>query len=254
MRQIVAGLVVLCGFMPASVRAQADDPAGLKALIDKAVQALGGEAKLAKLQAGTWKGKGHFEMEGQQGDLTVDGAVQGLDRCRLDLGLVMDGRTMKVRVVINGNKVWAKPEDRDQVEELPAEIRAVVLANMHAVRYAHLPLLLRGKELTLAPLGEVKVGAKPAVGVKVTQKERPDISLFFDKETSLPLKCELRAKEMDGGPEVTHEYLFDDYKETDGLKHFRKVTFKRDGTKLFELELSEVKAEGKLDEGTFAMP
>ena len=108
----------------------------------------------------------------------------------------------------------------------------------------------------LSSLGELKIGERLAVGIKVAEKDRPDLDLFFDKDTCLPLRIEVRIKEPAplGGMEMTHAVYFEDYKDFDGLKHFTKLTLKRDDKSLIELELSEVKRQPKLDDSVFAKP
>ena len=51
-------MVLLFGFCLALAAARADDQDGAKAILDKAIQAAGGEETLAKLKAVTVKGKG----------------------------------------------------------------------------------------------------------------------------------------------------------------------------------------------------
>src|SRR5262249_2214571 len=113
---------------------------------------------------------------------------------------------------------------------------------------------LKDNAVKLTPLGEVKVNDRPALGLKIVRKDRPDVDLFLDKETTLPVKCQLQVKEPKQDQEMTHAWFFSGYKEIDGVKHPMKVALHRDDNKLFELELSEVKIEVKVDDNTFAMP
>jgi hypothetical protein len=106
----------------------------------------------------------------------------------------------------------------------------------------------------LAPLGELNVGDKPGLGVKITHKEHREMDLFFDKETGLLRKLGIRLPDMPGGQEVEWEFLFSDAKEFGGVKHFTKMTLQRDGKKLLTMEVEEVKPQEKLDESLFAKP
>jgi hypothetical protein len=58
-------LEIACTF-PLALLVRADDQSAAEALIDKAVQAMGGETKLAKLRAATWKAKGTFHSGAKQ--------------------------------------------------------------------------------------------------------------------------------------------------------------------------------------------
>ena len=100
----------------------------------------------------------------------------------------------------------------------------------------------------------MKVGDRPAVGVKVAHKGHRDVNLFFDAKTGLLLKTERPAKDTMTGKEFTQTTLHDDYKEVEGIKHARKVTILRDGKKYVEGMSSDYKPQEKLDASTFAKP
>src|SRR5262249_46478577 len=142
----------------------------------------------------------------------------------------------------------------EQIQDAPQEIRDVLRQVLFALRLTHRPLSLRDKALTLTPLGDAKLGDRALVGMRVAHKDYRDVDLFFDKETGLMAKMTMQVKEPNNNQDTAHEFLFSDYKDFDGLKHFTKVTFNRDGKKLIDVEFSEVKAEEKLDESNFNKP
>src|SRR5262245_47927218 len=75
------GCFVLAGARPA----RPGDPAEAKRILDKALEAHGGAAKLAKFTAATWKGKGTFHgPEGEQ-EFTGEYAVQLPLKSRFDI-------------------------------------------------------------------------------------------------------------------------------------------------------------------------
>jgi hypothetical protein len=125
---------------------------------------------------------------------------------------------------------------------------------MRCVRLAANPALLRQPGIKLAPLGELKIGDRETVGLKVTQKGFPDIDLFFDKKTGLPYKTEIRQKEGKQGMEMPHAFIFDNYKEFGGVKQFTRAKFLRDDKSLAEIECSDFKPQEKLDDSLFAKP
>ena len=51
-------------------------------------------------------------------------------------------------------------------------------------------LPLKAKAFTLTPLEPIKVDDRPALGIKVTRKDYPEVTLYFDKETHLPVRVE----------------------------------------------------------------
>src|SRR5215470_17561066 len=74
--------------------ARADDK-GANAILDKAIKALGGEAKLSKLKAFTWKSKGTVTIAGNDSPYNGQATVQGLDRYRSEFETEFNGATVK---------------------------------------------------------------------------------------------------------------------------------------------------------------
>lgn len=248
MRTIWYSVLVLGLGLTGSV--QADDAAA-RALVDKGIQALGGEAKLAKFPAVTAKLKGTFHGLGQAMAFTGDVAQHGPDRQRFAIDLDMDGQKFRLVGVLNGDKGWLK--FGDDTEELDKDELAQAQDDAYSDWVATL-LPLKDKAYTLAPLGESKVEKRPALGVKVSHKGRRAISLYFDKETGLLVKSARRVVDDDTGQEVTEESFYSDYKEAQGIKYASKVVVQRDGKPYLEGETTEYQPAEKLDESLFAKP
>jgi hypothetical protein len=251
MRSVLSFLTAGCLLAVCSALVRADDQADAKPVLDKAIKALGGEDKLAKLTAGTWKGKITGRDNGMDVTLTTEGSWQGLDQYRIDGDAMIGGDSHKGVLVINGDKGWILGK-ADAAQDAPKEVLGFVKDLFYSMRAPHLLSALKDKAFQLSPLGEVKVGNRPAVGLRVVHKDHKDLSLFFDKYDGLPVKSEIRLADPQG-KEITVEYFYSDYKDYDGLKHCAKVVIKADG-KEFAMDLSEVKAEGKLDDSVFAKP
>jgi hypothetical protein len=249
MRALCWGSFLWC-FLAFTAAARADDQADAKAVIDKALKAMGGADKVAKFKAGTWKAKATAEHDGNKVTLTTEGTWQGLDQLRVDSEARLAGQTEKIQTVINGDKGWAKKGD--MVREAPEGELPVVKDAFYALRMPHLLPGLKDKAFTLSPLGEVKIDDKPAVGVTVAHKDHKDVSLFFDKETGLPVKSEIRVTNP-GGKEFSIEYVYSDFKKVDGINQPMKITIKAEGKEII-LEISEIKSKDKVDEKEFAKP
>jgi hypothetical protein len=250
MRNVWCGALVAVLILVLTGSLRADDQADAKAVVDKALKAMGGEAKVAKFKTGTWKGKATAQEGGNEIVLTSEGTWQGTDRLHLDAEITVGGQTEKVLAVINGDKGWVKV--KEMVRDAPDGELPMMKSALYAMRMPHMLPDLKGKDFTLSNLGEVKVGDKPALGIGITHKDHKDVSLFFDKETGLPSKSEVRISEP-SGKEITIEYLYADYKEADGIKHPMKITIKADGKEI-NLELSEIKSKDKVEESEFAKP
>ena len=248
MRSMRCGAFVVCLLLAGTWSAGADDQAEAKALIDKAVKAAGGADKVGKLTAATWKGKGGFSDGNKEIEFTHEGTVLGFDKARSEMEATINGMTMKFIIVLSGDKAWV--EVMGKMEDAPEGVVPILRQDLYAIRLAQNPLALKDKEFTLKPVGEIKVGDRPALGVQVSHKDHKDLNLYFDKETGLPAKVEMLVREEDG-KDVNHELYFTEPKEFDGLKHFTKLLLNRDGKKTFEVEFTEVKAVEKVDENLF---
>src|SRR5947209_9536517 len=141
---------------------------------------------------------------------------------------------VKCLIVLNGDKGWAQAAGQNS--DVPPNYVPFLKDLFYALRMPQVVPQLTDGAFKLAPLGEVKVGDRPALGVTVTHKDRKDVGLYFDKETGLPVKAEVRLTDPDG-KETTVEAVYADYKEFDGLKHPGKITIKVDD-KEFTLEVS----------------
>jgi hypothetical protein len=163
-----------------------------------------------------------------------------------------DGRSETVGLVINQDKGWFQGPNR--VEAMPKEILTFLKADLYAIRLAQQLTPLKDKDCRLSALGEVNIGDRPALGVKAVRKGFPEVDVFFDKKTALPVKCQLQVKEGKGDETMAHEFFFSSAKKTDGLVHFTKFSFKRADKEMIEMELSDVKPVDEIDASQFAKP
>jgi outer membrane lipoprotein-sorting protein len=240
---------VVCLHLACSGVLRAEEKDEAKAVVDKGLKEMGGEAKVAKLKAGTWKAKMTASDGGKDVSITTDGTWQGWDQYHINAEATFDGRTEAVSFIINGDKGWAKRREAvdDAKEELP-----LVKNGLYAMRAPQLLGQFKGKDFKLSHLGEVKVNDKAAIGVSVAHKDFKDISVFFDKESGLPIKTEIHLTDP-RGKEITVEYFYSDFKEMDGVKHPTKLLIKFDG-KEATMEISEIKSKDKVDDSEFAKP
>jgi hypothetical protein len=221
------------------------------AILDKAIKALGGEEKLAKVKATTWKATGKVSFAGNESDVSIQATTQDLDHVRQEFESELGGMKVQILTVLAGDKGWGKFGDRK------IDLNKDRLANQKRDLYLQVVpvtlVQLKGKDFKVAAAGEEKIDGKPAVGLKVTAPDDKDFTLFFDKESGLPVK--LVAKVMTfQGKEAKQETTFSNYKEFDGIKKATKIETKRDGEKFSELEITEFKVLDKVDPKTFDEP
>ncbi|MEX2286168.1 MAG: hypothetical protein WD648_03700 [Planctomycetaceae bacterium] len=243
---LVAALVSRLGGL-----VQADEGKDAKAVIDKAIKALGGEDKLAKAKAITYKTKGKISLGGNESDITSTVTTQGIDHNRQEFEGEFNGNKVQGVIIVAGDKAWRKfgDDSRDlENEQLANQKRLVYL---QVVGASVLPL--KDKAFKVESVSEEKVGDKPAVAIKATGPDGKDFQLFFDKESGLPVKLVAKVAGR-GGEEYTQETTYAKYKDFDGINVATRVETTRNGEKFIENDLSDFKVVDKVDAATFAQP
>jgi hypothetical protein len=206
MRRLFLCLLVLAvGAGPSA----AEEP---KAIVERAVNALGGKDLLARQTA--WKMT--FRSDGPEGaGVTQSGqmAVQLPDRYMMKANLKIGDTEMVVMQAVVGKKGWMSGIGGGRVMDLPEQMLAAQSSYFHAERVGRLLPLLEDAGFTLTALPEEKVEDRPALGVKAAYKGQPDVSIWFDKETGLPVKRSFRMKPGDNLPEIRYETVLSDYRD-----------------------------------------
>lgn len=220
-------------------------------IIEKAVQALGGEEKLTKFKAGATRTKGTIEVMGGLA-FTQQISAQLPSQFKEAIELDVNGQKVTVTTVFDGAKGWLSinGQVRDAEDKLLTELKEAA----HMMRVGRLSSLVKDKTCELSTLGEIKIDGKDAVGVRVSSKGYRDINIYFDKKTDLPVKIERRVLDLSSQQEVNEEKFIIEYQEKDGMKIAKKVLVLRDGKKLMDVEVVEVKFMEKMDDSEFAKP
>jgi hypothetical protein len=143
----LAAAVTLTSITPVSVRA-ADTP-DANATLDKAIQAIGGQEKLGKIQAVSWTTKGTITFNGSDNQVTGKTVLQGVDHSRQEFEGEFGGNPVTGVTIMAGDKGWrvfgGNRSDLDK-EALANEKRRAYLA---LIPVTILPL--KGKEFKGRP-------------------------------------------------------------------------------------------------------
>jgi len=223
-----------------------------RAVIAKAMKAVGGEDKLAKIKATQVKGKGVLSVLGKDLDFTVETLTQPPDKFRIVVDLVYENNNIKLLQVFNGPKGWLHYMDKTM--DLDADTIKAVKDATYTEKVTNL-VDLKKKEYKLSPLGEVKVGDHQTVGILVSHKGYPDLSLYFDKKSHLLVKSEGRAYDQVSKQEVNQEKLYSEYKELiPGLKVASRILINNEGKKYMDLTITEVQPVERHDDSMFTKP
>jgi hypothetical protein len=241
--------LALAVVLAAVTAARADDRADALAVIEQGIKARGGAEALGKAQLMVRKAGGQFSILGKDVPFADELTAQPPDRYRLEVDAAPAQAKVRMMVVINGDKGWQSTGGA--AVELPPERVKELREDGYALWLATLVPLTKD-DFALAPLAEIKLGGRPAVGVKVSRKGHRDVKLYFDKESHLLVRMERQAS--DAGVVVDKEESYADYKEFDGVKMPTKLVQYLSGKKFVDITTATYRFPSRVDDSTFTRP
>jgi outer membrane lipoprotein-sorting protein len=225
--------------------------AATAATIEKAVNALGGDAKLSAIKAVQWRATGKFRRGENDNQATIEVTTQGPDRVRRVLEIDRDGQQFRSVIVLDGDRGWRK--FRDNVTEMERDAVGLQKRALYLAAIADTVIPLKSDKFKVTAASDENVNGKPASVLKITDPDGKDSTLFLDRETGLPVKQVARVAGR-GGDEFTQESTFSEYKDFDGIKRATKVVITRDGNPYQEFTVTDFKVLDKVDPLTFTEP
>jgi outer membrane lipoprotein-sorting protein len=244
MRTSLSSILVCSLLLACASIAQSGGDDG-RALVQKAIQAAGGEAKLARFHTATYTDMGTFYGMGDGIPYTGKYAINRPSQYRMEIEGVFT-------MVLNGDKGWIQAGGN--TKEMTKEQIDVERFN-HKAGWITTLVPLKDKAFTIKTAGSAKVGDREARVVEVSRTDYPTVKLSFDKMTDLLIRSEYRTKAADlEFKEVVMESTYSDFRDIDGAKILHKIVIKRDGQRYVETELSNMKPADSLDAKTFARP
>ncbi len=245
----VIGSLVLV--LPAHMRAQ--PPEELKPLIEKVLNAYGGEKKLSQVKAVSFTRKTTAAKDNKKTVQKV--TIQLPAQLRSETEYEENGEKVKQIFIHSGTKAWVVKGDK--VEEKPfSDEQFVGFGRALKYQMGLVALLLADSDRTLEAAGEIKIGDKTAVGIKVTDammKKAPPRTFYFDKATGLLLKRVMSLRDKDG-QEFEFEMTYHDYKKVDGIMVAHKTVSKKGGEVILEQQISDFHVLEKVDPKLFQKP
>ena len=235
----------------ASAQAKADDAGSAPEIIDRAIEAAGGRQALAH-----YKQPFRQEFKNNQlvGSLTGESKTHVTtwlpDKLRAEttrpganapaVGIVFDGKQGQGRGVSGSAGKW-KINDRAIG---PEEIAG--WGNLLYAQWVATLLPLDDKAFKLSVLEEIMLDERPAVGVKVSHADRPDVQLYFDKEAMTLVKLVYQVNETRQAVQT-----FDDFTELDGLVYPRKIIMWSGGKPAAERQMTKFEFLDEVGDQTF---
>ncbi|HWU85993.1 MAG TPA: pitrilysin family protein [Kofleriaceae bacterium] len=221
--------------------------AAAKKLVDEAIEAKGGRAKLAALKGFRMMATGTTTIGGQAVPVEIERLFVLPDKMRIDATL---GGRVKVIVAVSGRTGWQIAPDQSGQKMALSEFGADDVAQIDFERWREPELiLLKAAEpaarITVAP--DENVDGKPHGVVKLRSPFGGlDVALYVDRKTKLISKMTY----IEGPSSQTD--VFGDYKDVGGLKiaHTRHST----GARETKLEIKSIDLDPKVDPKLFEKP
>ncbi len=216
-------------------------------VLNKAIDAHGGFAKLSTHRADRVKMKGSIQFAGIDATFKGESTVQLPDQMRTIQEITVKGKSFKVVQVFDKGNVSVNLNGQPQKAEEPIAIQ--IKETMRLAKIIRLVPLLDGAEYEVADLGITKAGENELRGIKVKEKSKPDVLLFFDTQTGFLVKTE-QIREFES-KKVHQEDHFSDFRDLGGFKRPIKIQSFRNGKKILDAELLEVRYFEKLPASDF---
>jgi hypothetical protein len=224
---------------------RADDNAEARAIIEKAIRSVGGGERLARYRGQMWKEKATYFGGDTIQQYEATYAARWPDKLRV-------GIQQEFTLVIDGATGWERSEG--QARALSSQEWEEHKEGTYTVWVMSL-LPLRDESFGLKVSGETNVSDRPAIAVAVSRNAHSDLTLYFDKDTGLLVRCDTCFTEAKTGKKINQETTFSRYKdeEASGIRSPTHASIKRNGKRFVEADL-EFKHVQTLDDSIFAKP
>ncbi|HZU38276.1 MAG TPA: hypothetical protein VFA18_20295, partial [Gemmataceae bacterium] len=190
MCRLVLVLLLALACMP--VQAQEQDQA--RAILDRALHAVGADRSAGPSSAATWTTKVTVHGLGDPIVYVSEWAFRSPERVRVRMTGTFHGRPFERLLVINGDHGWIKQEDT--IQELDRDRLTEEKERLYAAWVATL-IPLRAADFNLTALHRNKAGHQQ-LGLRVKQAGHRAVVLYFDEAGRLA-ESETRRKDPTSG-------------------------------------------------------
>ncbi|HVK88377.1 MAG TPA: insulinase family protein [Kofleriaceae bacterium] len=224
-----------------------------KKLVDEAIAAKGGKAKLAGIKAFKMLAVGETTMGPQTVKVETERLFVLPDKMRIDATLVGLG---KVVIGVNGKTGWQLAPNPQTGKPAVVTIGAQDFKQIEFERWREPELLLlkaADPNAKLRPAPDETINGKPNAVVKIASPlPNVEVAIYIDKATKLVT----RTSYIDAASATTETDEFADYKAVSGIKiaHKRTSTSTGQGARKTKLELKSVEIDPKIDPKVFETP
>lgn len=228
----------------------ADGAGTAKAILDEAIKAHGGPKKLARTELMVRRAKGTMSFAGQDVPFLDELVLQLPERWRWTLDAGSAGQKTRLVFVVNGEHGWQS--SGGAVLDIGKEKLADLHDEAYVIWLSTLLPFVNDSGFSLTLLADATVEGRPAAAVLVAHKGRPDLTLYFDKQSGLLVKIARRAKEM--GLAFDKEYVYSVPKSFEGVQLPTRYAELANGKKLVDVAEISYTFPGSVAASTFARP
>lgn len=217
-----------------------------RALLEKALQAKGGAARLAKVQRMTITGSGQIVVGPQKIPAIMTRRFSAPDKMRVELELTFGGQTGQVLTVLNGDKAWNRQPQTGLIELPPEGVAGLI--NQLWRDQEFILLRHRDKGARVRALGDRSRDGKTYDAVEVTRGDGAvSVTLLLDKKSRLPSFMLYSERGLDAVE------TYSQYKPINGVKiAHRRETTSPEGT--IVVDITSVKINEPMAPTLFSKP
>jgi hypothetical protein len=242
-------LTSVCAFLfPLLAGAAAAEDA--RAILDRAIEAHGGAARLERTKRGHLKGKTETYKENLTSKYEMEEWLDLPDRYKLWSVSSSSDTPYHREYAVNGKEGW-KREGKGSVREFTVRQPLSVFQHWQAI-LAQL-LLLREKDVLLTLLPEETRDGRTLAGIHATSPQGYG-DFFFDKSTGLLARSKVIRANILGGEDAITEIVYDDYRDIQGVRYPMRFKVFTGKTNSSTIALSSVEFLDKIDDSVFTKP
>jgi zinc protease len=238
---------------PPDAPVDAKAAAAASKLIEEALAAKGGKARLTSLKGFKLFATGTTTIQGESVPVEISRVYALPDKMRIDATIKPPGapRSIVISVGIAGQTGWQRAPDQKTNENVVVDVTGNGLQTMNFERWREPELiLLKAAEPTakLTPMPDETLDGKACAVVRLQSPfGGVDVTLYLDKRTKLIA----RMSYSDGGN--TENDDFSDYRDVNGVKFAHKRS-SNGGGRTTTLQLKSVEVDPQIDPKIFDKP
>jgi hypothetical protein len=241
-------LTFACSFwlLPGCARPDNDPLSVLRA----AIEAHGGEERLAHTWTGTLLAKGTLAFPPEvEASFSWEESFDLPRRYRRCITGRWNGQDFRLEYAITDGSGWIRKNGRE-----PVDYDGEPLPLYRSPPLALLPSLL-DDGVDLAHGGKDRVEGREAVGVRASGEViGGDAELFFDRRSKLLVKSKRRIQHPLLRREVAIDVILGDYREVSGVQYPHRITAVMTGETVADIKIARVQFVEALDDGLFEKP